>query len=96
MTAPDPRDFTEPELIGTPLRDAAVDPLPKDFLAPSNAGVAGPNGNPHGPTVVSPGIHGNEGVRGIVPGPVDDDPDAQELDELAGLHEDQPQTNLEA
>ena len=42
--------------IGTPLRDAAVDPRPSDFLAPTNAGKPGPAGNPHGPNVVSPEI----------------------------------------
>lgn len=54
---------------GTRLRDAAVDPKPQDFLPPSNAGQA----NPHGPDVVSPGLHGVEGVRpvaaGLVPPP---------------------------
>lgn len=45
---------------GTPLRDAAVDPLPKDFLGPTNAGKAGDAGNPHGPHVVNPELHGIE------------------------------------
>jgi hypothetical protein len=35
--------------LGTPIRDAAVDPRPGDYLAPVNAGKA----NPHGPAVVS-------------------------------------------
>lgn len=35
--------------IGTPLRDAAVDPRPGDFLVPTNAGLA----DPHGPRVVA-------------------------------------------
>jgi hypothetical protein len=35
--------------LGTPLRDAAVDPKPEDFLPPTYAGQA----NPHGPHVVS-------------------------------------------
>lgn len=39
--------------LGSPLRDAAVDPQPGDFLAPVNAGRPGPEGNPHGPHVVS-------------------------------------------
>lgn len=39
--------------VGTPLRDAAVDPRPGDFLPPTNAGEPGPEGNPHGPSVVS-------------------------------------------
>lgn len=61
---PDPRDVGEVNL-GSPLRDAAVDPRPGDFLAPINAGEA----NPHGPTVVSPEIHAS-GPAGIVPGEV--------------------------
>lgn len=39
--------------IGTPLRDAAVDPRPGDYLAPTNAGKPGPQGNPHSGHVVS-------------------------------------------
>lgn len=39
--------------IGTPLRDAATDPQPGDFLAPVNAGRA----DPHSPAVVAPEIH---------------------------------------
>ncbi len=55
MGAPiDARDVAEPILIGSPLRDAAVDPKPWDFLPPTNAGEA----DPHGPLVVAPGIHG--------------------------------------
>ena len=46
---PDPREYTD-EVLGTRLRDAAVDPRPEDFLAPVNAGEA----NPHGREVVSP------------------------------------------
>jgi hypothetical protein len=42
--------------LGAPLRDAAVDPHPSDFLPATNAGRPGPAGNPHGPHVVSPGI----------------------------------------
>ncbi|WP_076260866.1 hypothetical protein [Intrasporangium flavum] len=65
---PDPRDVTH-ESVGTPLRDAAVDPKDGDFLAPTNAGTEGPEGNPHGPNVVSPQIHGSVG-QPVVPGPV--------------------------
>jgi len=53
------------EVVGTALRDAAVDPRPADFLAPINAG----QGNPHGPTVISPEIH-TSGPKGIRPGVV--------------------------
>lgn len=59
---PDPREVTE-QVVGTRLRDAAVDPEPTDFLAPINAG----DGNPHGPKVVSPEIHAS-GPAGIRPG----------------------------
>lgn len=61
----DPRDVGEVQ-GGTRLRDAAVDPRPEDFLPPTNAGQA----NPHGPDVVSPGIHAVAGPGPIVPGPV--------------------------
>jgi hypothetical protein len=47
---PDPRDDRD-AVVGTPLRDAAVDPKPEDFLAPINAGEA----NPHGPDRGQPG-----------------------------------------
>src|SRR5690348_11887619 len=40
----DPRDLDD-GVVGTRLRDAAVDPRSSDFLAPINAGEA----NPHGP-----------------------------------------------
>ncbi|WP_147265173.1 hypothetical protein [Micromonospora sp. LHW51205] len=62
---PDPREVGD-GLIGTPLRDAAVDPREGDFLPPTNAGQA----NPHGPEVVAPGIHAVSGPGPIVPGPV--------------------------
>lgn len=78
----DPRTVTD-ETIGTPLRDAAVDPRPTDFLAPTNAGLAGEAGNPHGPHVISPEIHGSEGVRPVRSGPVSDDPAAQDTEETA-------------
>jgi hypothetical protein len=61
---PDPREVTE-SIVGTRLRDAAVDPEPSDFLAPVNAG----DGNPHGSAVVSPEIHAS-GPSGIRPGSV--------------------------
>jgi hypothetical protein len=61
----DARDATG-ETVGTPLRDAAVDPRASDFLPPVNAGLA----DPHGPLVVSPELHGSQGVRPVLPGPV--------------------------
>lgn len=80
-----PSDHFEPEIpaqvkVGTPLRDAAVDPIPgKDFLPPTNAGKA----DPHGPSVVSPQIHA-DGPKGIKPGDVHvGDPDEQAKDETA-------------
>lgn len=78
----DPRDL-ENEQVGTRLRDAAVDPSDEDFLAPTNAGQA----NPHGPEVVSPGIHAIEGPGPIVPGPVgrfeqDEDGDRVVVDDI--------------
>lgn len=57
---PDSRDHDAPEVVGTPLRDAAVDPQPEDFLAPVGAG----DGDPHGPDVVAPGVHA------VTPGPI--------------------------
>lgn len=71
---------TAPHVVaGTPLRDAAVDPKPEDFLPPTNAGKA----NPHGPTVVAPEIH-HEGPKGIRPGSVAvDDAARQEREEKA-------------
>lgn len=45
----DPRDVT-PAKVGTPVRDAAVDPAPGDHLAPTGAGTA----DPHSDAVVSP------------------------------------------
>lgn len=53
-------------LVGTELRDAAVDPEPGDFLAPVNAGEA----DPHSPNVVSPEIHAAVGPGPIAPGTV--------------------------
>lgn len=77
----DARDYAEPTQVGTPLRDAAVDPRPEDFLAPTNAGQA----DPHGPDVVSPEVHASQGVRPVKPGDVHvDDTDVQ--DELETEH----------
>jgi hypothetical protein len=61
---PDPRQL-EDNVLGTRLRDAAVDPEPTDFLAPINAG----QDNPHGPAVISPEIH-TSGPKGVRPGEV--------------------------
>src|SRR5690242_18051311 len=74
VEVPDPRDYEGDEVVGTRLRDAAVDPRPDDFLAPINAGEA----NPHGPEVVSPEIHAS-GPAGIRPGNVFvEDPEKQD------------------
>lgn len=56
--APAPAPVSQPATVqlGAPLRDAAVDPMPQDFLPPTNAGEA----DPHGPLVVSPQLHGSE------------------------------------
>lgn len=78
----DPRTVTDTQ-VGTRLRDAAVTPREGDFLAPTNAGAVGELGNPHGPSVVSPGIHGTEGVRPIRPGAVSSDAATQDTDETA-------------
>jgi len=76
---PDARNFAEPEVVGTRLRDAAVDPRPEDFLPPTNAGEA----DPHGPLVVAPGIHASE-TGPIHPGDVHvDEPDIQQAQETA-------------
>lgn len=91
MAIVDPRTITD-EQIGTKLRDGAVDPRAGDFLGPTNAGVAGELGNPHGPTVVNPGLHGDESVRGIVPGLVADDPATQGTEEKADMAAYQPAT----
>lgn len=69
---PDPREATT-ATVGTRLRDAAVEPKDGDFLAPVNAGEE----NPHGPAVLSPGIHG-ERPGPVLPGPVPEDPAEQE------------------
>jgi hypothetical protein len=73
----DARNFAEPIMLGTPLRDAAVDPRPTDFLPPTNAGEA----DPHGPLVVAPGLHAAPPAP-IRPGPVAvDDPVRQSAEE---------------
>ena len=87
--AADPRDVGE-VVDGTPLRDAAVDPAPGDFLPPTNAGLAGEAGNPHGPNVVSPEIHGTEGVHTIRPGLVSSDAATQSTEETTHLVTQQP------
>ena len=78
---PGPRDVST-ERVGTPLRDGAVDPEGRDFLAPIGAG----EGNPHGPEVFAPGIHA-ERPGPVVPGPVSGDPDTQEEKEKAAAAE---------
>lgn len=70
---PDPRDVTT-TVVGSPARDAAVDPRPGDFRAPVNAGEA----NPHGPEVYAPGLPGG-GLQPTAP-PV-------EREEAAGAQE---------
>lgn len=79
----DPRTIQNPTRVGTPLRDAAVDPAPGDFLPPVNAGLEGEEGNPHGPNVYAPGIHGEQGIRPVLAGPVDADPATQSAAESA-------------
>jgi len=95
----DPRVQTL-EQIGTPLRDAAVDPKPGDFLAPTNAGKLGDEGNPHGPNVVSPEIHASQGVRPVKAGDVHvDDTDKQDASETAHTEQStngEPVTGVEA
>jgi hypothetical protein len=76
----DARDYATSTPFGSPLRDAAVDPKPGDYLAPTNAGKA----NPHGPSVVSPQIHDAVGPKPLRPGEVHvDDADEQERKETA-------------
>lgn len=94
MSIPDPRDYVEPVQHGTKMRDAAVNPIPAvDFLAPSNAGAPGELGNPHGPSVVSPGLHGDESVRSIKDGPVSPVAATQDAAERTTLTAAQPQTS---
>lgn len=84
--APEPADPREvgDEQVGTKIRDAAVDPMDGDFLAPTNAGEA----NPHGSEVVSPEVHASQGVRPVKGGEVHvGDPDAQDAAETAHTEE---------
>lgn len=76
---PEPADPRDQEIVklGTPLRDAAVDPQTGDWMVPTNAGEA----NPHGRQVVAPGIHAGSGTGPVRPGPVSDDTDQQAADE---------------
>ena len=83
----DPREYVNPTVVGTPLRDGAVDPREGDFLGPLNAGLAGEDGNPHGPNVVSPQIHASDGIRPVRPGAVSSDPAVQDTDEKQHLTE---------
>ncbi len=78
---PDSRTIEPVVVLGTPLRDAAVDPQPVDFLAPSNAGAA----DPHGPLAVNPEVHASQGVAPVVPGDVSGDPAQQEAKEAAAV-----------
>jgi hypothetical protein len=80
----DPRTITEQQ-VGTPLRDAAVDPKASDYLPPTNAGEAGEIGNPHGPTVISPEIHASQGMHPVTPGVVSGTAATQEAAETAHM-----------
>ena len=77
----DARDAATAVKVGTPLRDAAVDPDPNDFLPPTNAGLA----DPHGPAVVAPELHGSQGTRPVRGGEVPQEPAAQEVAEETHL-----------
>ncbi|MFJ4852399.1 MULTISPECIES: hypothetical protein [unclassified Streptomyces] len=70
---PDPREVTT-TVIGTRVRDAAVDPRPGDFRPPVNAGEA----NPHGPEVYAPGLPGGGLQPSAPPLSSDEAPDVQE------------------
>lgn len=87
----DPRTVTD-EQIGTRLRDGAVNPKAGDFLGPSNAGAEGELGNPHGPSVVNPGLHALQDVRPVRPGAVEADPATQDANEDEHLADWQPET----
>lgn len=65
----------------TAMRDAAVDPEASDFLPPTNAG----DEDPHGPLVISPGIHANEGMHPVTPGAVSSTAATQEAAETAHM-----------
>lgn len=66
---------------GTALRDAAVNPVAADFLPPTNAG----EDDPHGPTCVSPEIHGSQGTHPVTPGAVSGTAATQDAAEKAHL-----------
>jgi uncharacterized protein YjdB len=80
----DPRTVTDVQ-VGSSLRDAAVDPQPVDYLPPTNAGEPGELGNPHGPTVISPEIHGSQGMHPVTPGDVSGTAATQEAAETAHM-----------
>ncbi|UQN29477.1 hypothetical protein [Brachybacterium kimchii] len=86
----DPRDY--PLTLPALPRDGSVDPSEGDYLGPTNAGEPGELGNPHGPSVVSPGIHGRQDVRPIRPGEVSSDAAEQDSAEKAHTAEWQPGT----
>ncbi len=65
----------------TAMRDAAVDPESSDFLPPTNAG----DEDPHGPLVISPGIHGEQGMHPVTPGAVSSTAATQEAAETAHM-----------
>ncbi|WNI16914.1 hypothetical protein [Actinacidiphila sp. ITFR-21] len=67
LAVADPREVTT-TVVGSPTRDAAVDPRPQDFRPPVNAGQA----NPHGPEVYAPGLPGG----GLQPTAPPAEPDA--------------------
>lgn len=79
----DPRGY--PLTLPALPRDGAVTPSAGDYLGPTNAGAAGELGNPHGPSVVSPGIHAEQGARPVRPGAVSSDSATQDADETAHL-----------
>lgn len=86
-SAVDSRELA-PALVGTRLRDAAVNPEPGDFLEPTNAGEA----DPHGPEVVNPELHASQGVRPVKPGNVGDE---STQDDAEPAHAEQLQTPTE-
>lgn len=79
IVPPDPREIGDGGSgqiqVGTKLRDVYQDigpdePLPPgNYLAPSNRNQPGELGNPHGPNVVNPEIHGVVD-QAVLPGPV--------------------------
>lgn len=77
----DSRTVTPSVALGTPLRDAALEPRDGDFLVPTSAGQV----DPHGPLAVSPEIHASQGVAPVVPGPVSGEADVQDDAEAAAV-----------